>query len=906
MNEAAQRLQTALRLLRQRLDMSDAEGDVWLANETAHDPALHADVQRLLAADRAASGPLDTPLAQHIAQSHDVADEGADARIGQRIGPYLLRELLGRGGMGSVYLAERVDGIFEQTVALKLLRHADAEPQTRRRFARERQILVRLQHPNIARFLDGGVTADDQPWYAMEAVQGEPLTHHAQRIGATLAQRINLMLQVCDAVQFAHAALVLHRDLKPANILADAQGQVKLLDFGIAKLIASEADTERDATVAEQRVFTPDYASPEQLRGELVGTATDIYALGVVLYELLTDSRPFQRQRVTALATMETDAEPPSRRLAARGERQRGSRLRGDLDTIVATCLNPDPARRYASAAALKRDLERHLAGLPIEARPDAFGYRAGKFVQRHRFGVAAGLLLAAALIAATAISLTQARRAESESARATVLAASLQRERDAALDEIRRQDMLREHFVAVLNRATESGEPIEPAQLLALAGDPNLLGEFGDPSMRRALTLTLTDLAMQRSNYPRALELLDELDADRDRLDRAGHPPRDVALADANRAIASVRVGKLDEALAAIERAEAAMTPEQREGGMLPARLATVLGQIQRARGDVAAAIVTTHRAAALARDARDGSPLDRGAAVGSAAIALLQLGELDDALRYANRADAIWRDAGVTVNISTRTVASVRSNVLFLRGNLRDALAALRADNSAALASESVPARAARDATEAKTLALLAHPADALALADAAQAAMCRSVGPDSLDCLRVRLSAVDTRTIAGDLAGAARELDEVRTILALQPVTPLQSSADGFQAMIELLDAPDAERLATLQSHLTQAAERGGLASRNVVRALLMAAERLHAAGNSDLAADAARTALTLTPAPNEPVGMDASLLALWQARLAMQPPPETALRALSDAIGPEHPWVRMHSASGTKAP
>ncbi len=897
MSDDAQRLHAALALLRQRLDMPDAQGDAWLAQETVHDPALRTEVERLLAADRAAAGPLDAPLSHHIAQSHD---DVPDARIGQRIGPYRLGELLGRGGMGSVYLAERVDGVFEQTVALKLLRHADADPQTRHRFARERQILVRLQHPNIARFLDGGVGPDDQPWYAMEAVQGETLTDYAQRTGATLAQRIGLMLQVCDAVQFAHAALVLHRDLKPANILVDAAGQVKLLDFGIAKLIANEGDSERDATVAEQRLFTPDYAAPEQLRGEAVGTATDIYALGVVLYELLTDTRPFQRNRLTALVSADATTEPPSRRLVARGERQRAVRLRGDLDTIIATCLNPDPARRYASAAALKRDLERHLAGLPIEARPDSFGYRTGKFVQRHRVGVAAGVVLALALIAATAISLTQSHRAERESIRATALAASLQRERDAALDEIRRQDMLREHFVAVLNRATESGDAIAPDDLFALAGDPNLLGEFGDPSMRRALTLTLTDLAMQRGDYPRALELLDELDAGSTTLDHAGQPGRDVALAAANRALASVRVGKLDEALAAVARAEATMTSQQREGGMLAARLATVLSQVQRTRGEVAQAIATTHRAAALARDAHDASALERGATVGSAAIALLQLGELDDALRYADRAEAIWHDAGVTRNVATRTVASVRSNVLYLRGDLTAALDALRADNAAVLASESVPARAARDATEAKALALLARPAEALTLVDAAQAAMCRSVGPTSLDCLRLRLSAVDTRIIAGDIASATRELHIVQAVLVAQPVAPLQTSADSFQAMADLLAAPDAARLAAVKSHLTAAAARGGLASRNAVRALLMAAERLMAAGHDELATDAARTALSIIPVPAEPAGMDAALLALWQARLEGRPAPDAALHALVVALGPDHPWVKAHSS------
>lgn len=375
MNPPTDLLARALRLLRQRLDMDDAHGDAWLARETADDPALRAEVERLLAAERAASGPLDTPLARHALFEPSPADD-EEPRLEQQIGPFVLRRLLGRGGMGSVYLAERADGGFEQTVALKLL-HTHVDPSAQRRFARERQILVRLQHPNIARFLDGGMDARGQPWYAMERVDGKTLAQHAQSVGATLDERIELMLQVCDAVQFAHANLILHRDLKPANILVDAGGSVKLLDFGIAKLLSGEGSTDPDATLAGQQAFTPDYAAPEQVRGESVSTATDLYSLGVVLYELLTGSRPFPRSAFGPVLVADAALpEPPSRRALSQGHRADAARLRGDLDTIVATCLQPEPARRYRSVTALRSDLQRYLAGQPIEARPDAFGYR--------------------------------------------------------------------------------------------------------------------------------------------------------------------------------------------------------------------------------------------------------------------------------------------------------------------------------------------------------------------------------------------------------------------------------------------------------------------------------------------------------------------------------------------------
>ena len=325
MNPPTDLLARALRLLRQRLDMDDAHGDAWLARETADDPALRAEVERLLAAERAASGPLDTPLARHALFEPSPADD-EDPRLEQQIGPFVLRRLLGRGGMGSVYLAERADGGFEQTVALKL-RHTHVDPSAQRRFARERQILVRLQHPNIARFLDGGMDARGQPWYAMERVDGKTLAQHAQSVGATLDERIELMLQVCDAVQFAHANLILHRDLKPSNILVDSGGSVKLLDFGIAKLLSGEGSTDPDATLAGQQAFTPDYAAPEQVRGESVSTATDLYSLGVVLYELLTGSRPFPRSAFGPLLVADAALpEPPSRRALSQGHRADASR----------------------------------------------------------------------------------------------------------------------------------------------------------------------------------------------------------------------------------------------------------------------------------------------------------------------------------------------------------------------------------------------------------------------------------------------------------------------------------------------------------------------------------------------------------------------------------------------------
>ncbi len=874
--------------MRQALELPEAEREEWLARQCGADAQLHRQVSRLLEADRDQDGPLDQPLILAL----EPPEASLDPRLGQRIGPFVARALLGRGGMGAVYRAERDAGDFVQSVALKLLRagHGD-DAQAQRRFARERQILVRLQHPNIAHFLDGGITADGQPWYAMELVEGgEALSHYVERSGADVPARLRLLMQVCDAVQFAHQNLVLHRDLKPANILVDAHGRVRLLDFGIAKLLDADTDPAAGAaTGTGQRAFTPDYAAPEQIAGDAVGTPADIYALGVILYELLTGERPFRRGGVAALAASDPVPEAPSKRLA-RTDARAAAALRGDLDTIALTCLNVEPARRYGSVVALKRDLERYLAGLPIEARPDSFGYRTGKFLRRHRIATAAAALALIALLATTAFSLHQMRRAERESARAAATAVSLQRERDAALEEMSRQETLREHFVVVLDRATR-GDSISAQALLDLAANPNLLGQFGDAPMQAALQLALSDLFLQRGDYPRTLELLDALQPI---LPAAS--PRTRVLAELNRADAAIRIGKLADADAALMRAERDMTPEQREGGLIPATAGILRGQWLRARGDLAGAAIAAREAAAQAAAARDGSPLARGGLVGSGATALLQAGDLDTAIELAAQAEAIWRQANVSTNTLANTLATQRANALFLRGDLLAAENLIAKIDANMDQTESVPSRAARAITHAKLLALLDRPDAAIATLDAAIETLCSHIGCDSLDYLRARLSGVDTRQLAGRVEQAQAELDALAP--ALESLPPLRATASQFALTLALRQHPDAAHVDALLDALPATLQTGPIGRRNAVRALLALAEHLHRDGHAGEAARLAQAALDAADGLTGETGMDGSLLRLWQARLRREAPPPQALQHLETALGPTHPWLAAH--------
>ena len=389
-----------------------------LAAIAAGDPALADDVRSMLAADGGES-PLDRHFSELLPGLRRPAPDAVPPRVG-RLGAWELHERIGSGGMGEVYRATRAEGGFAQEAAIKLLKRGMDSEQILARFLRERRILAGLHHPNIAQLYDGGISDDGLPWFAMEYVDGRPITSYCEAEGCGIAERIDLVVAVCQAIDVAHRNLVVHRDLKPANVLVDAAGTVKLLDFGIAKLL-DQGDGELQTEV-DMRVLTPAYAAPEQLRGDPVTTATDVYALGLLLYELLTGELP-PEQRDGSAATASTITAPSqlARRSAATGDgaeaRRRVRALEGDIDTIVLTALQPEPARRYPGPAALASDLQRWRSGRPVSARRDSRWYRARKFVARNRALVALSALLLIALLAGLGAALWQARRASAQAA---------------------------------------------------------------------------------------------------------------------------------------------------------------------------------------------------------------------------------------------------------------------------------------------------------------------------------------------------------------------------------------------------------------------------------------------------------------------------------------------------------
>jgi serine/threonine-protein kinase len=480
-----------------------------VAERCGDDHALRARVERLLAASEAAEGHFETPLPVPAEVLRDLSGRRGNAadveapatgdtgafrdRLapGDRVGAYEVEALLGRGGMGAVYLARRADGAFDRAVALKVVKRGMDTDEILGRFRQEREILARLQHPSIATLLDGGVGESGVPYFAMEVVRGEPIDAWCASRKLDTRARLSLVAQVCDAVAYAHRSLIVHRDLKPSNILVLPDGRPKLLDFGIAKLL--EEGVTRDFTSAMGQRLTPDYAAPEQVKGEPTTTATDVYALGVILYELLSGCSPWRGAESPGEVirrVAEGSVPPPSRVAPA----PLAAELRGDLDAIVMKAMRTAPERRYTSVQALAQDIERFLTGLPVEARPDSLRYRVGKFVGRNRLVVvlaAAGVL---ALIAGTVSTSVMAYVADGEREQREVEAARARAARDFVVE-----------LFAGLDPDRLDGRSTFTRDELIELGIRNLDDLEGQPTLRAGILNTLGQLAFNLGDRDRA-----------------------------------------------------------------------------------------------------------------------------------------------------------------------------------------------------------------------------------------------------------------------------------------------------------------------------------------------------------------------------------------------------------------
>jgi eukaryotic-like serine/threonine-protein kinase len=533
-----------------------------------------------------------------------------DSALGETFGPYRVVEVIGRGGMGTVYRAVREDDVYEKGVALKLVKRGMDTDFVLRRFRAERRILAQLDHPHIARLLDGGSTPDGRPYFVMEFVDGVPLDRYADEHALDVRTRLELFLAVCEAVQHAHQRLIVHRDLKPGNVLVTAEGRPKLLDFGIAKLLDPEATT--DGTVSVAQMMTPEYASPEQQAGGRITTATDVYALGVVLYELMTGRRPSDTPATDPGSPSVAGRDDPPARILAR-----------ELDNVVRMAMRPEPSRRYASVEQLAEDVRRYLDGRPVRAQKDTLTYRTGKFLRRHRLSIAATAAVGVTLLAGIVTTAWQARVARAERARAERRFADVRRlansmlfELDEAIRDLpgatrARQLLIAQALEYVDSLAREAEDDAGLQRELALA-----YRKVGDVQ-GRAGAAHLGDSTGALASYRKAAALYAPL---------AAAAPRDVALLTeqviCHACIARLEenAGQLDAAIASITLAvdiastAAAIAPRDIRLQSHLINGDTTLGSIQLQKRDLTSAIATLRRAVARGESIRAAHPEDIG----------------------------------------------------------------------------------------------------------------------------------------------------------------------------------------------------------------------------------------------------------------------------------------------------
>ena len=505
------RWQRVKALLAEALELDAAGQRALLDRVGVEDTALRDELASLLDAARGDDG-LDAARGQALSA---LDAKTQHSWIGRRLGPWRVLSLIASGGMGNVWRAERADGQYEQFVAVKAMHEGVAHPDLVARFHAERRILASLEHPNLAKVIDGGTADDGAPYFVMELIDGQPIDLYCERLGLDVPARLRLFRGVCQVVHYAHQQHVVHRDLKADNILVTRDGVVKLVDFGIAKRSDPAASEAPARTATAQRVMTLVYSSPEQVRGEEITPASDVYSLGVVLYKLLTKAGPYPASVTDSTyeltrAICDTEPVPPSE--AAPALRRS---LRGDLDAVVTMALRKEPARRYASAEAMSEDLFRHLEGLPVLARRGAWNYRAGRFLLRHRIVVGAILVANLALVAGIAATSYEAWQANRQRERAERNAASVRKLANVLIFDV--HDAIRDLAGATEARkvVVERGLAYLVAQQADVTDDPALQVDIGTGYRKigeiqaRAHMASLGDLAAARDSYRRAREVL-------------------------------------------------------------------------------------------------------------------------------------------------------------------------------------------------------------------------------------------------------------------------------------------------------------------------------------------------------------------------------------------------------------
>ncbi len=825
------------------------------------DPAAVAAVRKLLRGLERHAGFFEVPAAQRVSLDRAFSK-------GEALGRWRIDGELGRGGQAIALAVSRIEGGFEQQAVLKVPLGSPPSPDAVRRMLRERQMLASLKHPGLPSMIDGGVLDDGAPYLVIERIVGQPIDFYADTKQLSLRERVALLRKVAGIVAYAHAQLVLHRDIKPANILIDADGRVVLLDFGVAQSLQADAS-------ATSAGYTLAFAAPEQVRGERSTAATDVYGLAAMGCRLLGGQGPFLDMPASAQvrAVLEdTPKLPPD--------------LDRDLAAILQRAMRKEPQARYASVAEFDAELERWQLHLPVQAHAGGRRYLLGKWLRRR----GALLVVAMVLIAATATALWQAQLA-------TAYAAQAEQERDAATRELRRQELLQEHYAILFNRLLASETPIAPEALIEQLADTKQTAWSQDPDAQDSLQIAVADLQITRTNYAPAIAVLEALSPRRARLS----PWEQVSFAE-SLAAAYLRVGRIDEVEAILAQGEAVLSQVPKSRARLArASLAIVRAQLLRARGDVAGALEQARRAVEWSDADAYISPMRLGQLRTNAALNAMYAGDIALARQWARRGLDDWQRAGLQSMATFLTASTNLANLEQVSGHPAKALALYEDIEAHASASENVTSRAARQVSMARALALMGQDTRAVALGGSASSAFCAAVGPDALDCQRVRLAVADIANWVSNNTFAETMLASVT-----QTDSPaIAASLRAVRALILLNREPSDSNVVAVDEALAAISAQGGLAVRGAVRQRLGSAERLLAAGHKTLAEQLIKPLLLNPPIDDTSEGIDRIWLQLWQARQTGTLATQSGLSdALARELGAQHPSVVRWNAWRTE--
>ncbi|MFT3663747.1 protein kinase domain-containing protein [Piscinibacter sp.] len=714
---------------------------------------------------------------------------GDEPGAGQQVGPYRLLRELGAGGMGAVWLAERADGTLKRQVALKLPRLAWGAGLAER-MARERDILAALEHPHIARLYDAGADDHGRPYLALEYVEGQPIDAYASAHGLNVRQRLELLLQVAAAVAFAHSRLVVHRDLKPSNILVTADGQARLLDFGIAKLMEGGTANETQLTRQAGRALTLAYASPEQIKGEAIGTASDVYSLGVVAYELLAGVRPYKLKRGSAAELEEAIAAvDPPRASDAAVDAQARKALRGDLDAILNKALKKDPAQRYATVEAFIDDVQAALASRPVKARPDGWAYRARKFVARNRAAVASAALLLAVAAVGAGSSIHQYRQTVAE--------------RDRTLSALEREQAV-SAFMQSLITSIDIGRSVTAPELLERS-EALLANERLSPPQEATVLYTIAQLHSSHGAFARAQPLIDRA------VERAeqGGDREQLGLVRCLQASIAGRRGADPDAADRLER----LAAEHADSDTVFVDCLTARAYLAQLANDATTAVRSAGLALERARRQANLKPAHHAMPVAALAYGHSLAGQPDSALPLYAEAIDLFRSVGQEDSVRAMTVWNNWALALLAAGDPSQALAVL--DRALAL-------HARRAAGAAPPLFVVANRARMLlnlhrldeAVAEARRAAPLAQAAGNPTALIVAGVTEADALRLQGRSGEARARLQALRA--AAQGKVPAGGPADiGLLRLQALLDAQGghvAQARATLDQVVGMLDDRG----------------------------------------------------------------------------------------------